>query len=146
MRADGPSSATCAVMAIVVTAALVSTVSAVWTCPSEREPFCCGKYSRLRESPTVLIGVEYFLTTISQLYLSRRTRNQSHRGTPTHPQTRRRIITAIAGLLGIPFACRDEYGKVESRRGSLRAQMKQREETSAGVRMWICGKYDLCDM
>ncbi|KAL2387342.1 hypothetical protein RJZ90_000081 [Blastomyces dermatitidis] len=58
MRADSSSSVTRAIIAIVVAATLVSTVSAVWTCPSERGPFCCGKYARLRESPTVLIGVE----------------------------------------------------------------------------------------
>ncbi|OJD14917.1 hypothetical protein AJ78_04776 [Emergomyces pasteurianus Ep9510] len=58
MRADSSSSTVGAVIALLATAAFISSVSGVWTCPSEREPFCCGKYSRVNESSTVLIGFE----------------------------------------------------------------------------------------
>ncbi|KKZ64429.1 hypothetical protein EMCG_09587 [[Emmonsia] crescens] len=58
MPADSFRSVTHAVIAVLAAAALISSVSGVWTCPSEREPFCCGKYSRVNESSTVLIGIE----------------------------------------------------------------------------------------
>ncbi|OAX83452.1 hypothetical protein ACJ72_02185 [Emergomyces africanus] len=56
MRAQRSSSAAGAVIVLLAAAALISNVNGVWTCPSEREPFCCGKYSRVNESSTVLIG------------------------------------------------------------------------------------------
>lgn len=58
MRTDSTSSITGAIITAVATAALISNVSGVWTCPSEREPFCCGKYSNVDEDPMAVIGIE----------------------------------------------------------------------------------------
>lgn len=58
MRTGSTSSITGAIITAVATAALISNVSGVWTCPSEREPFCCGKYSNVDEDPMAVIGIE----------------------------------------------------------------------------------------
>ncbi|PGH02777.1 hypothetical protein AJ79_07542 [Helicocarpus griseus UAMH5409] len=53
------SSLASALITTLATAALLRGVSGVWTCPSEREPYCCGQYEekmRLNGTIEALIG------------------------------------------------------------------------------------------
>ncbi|QSS65141.1 hypothetical protein I7I51_05983 [Histoplasma capsulatum] len=117
MRTGSTSSITGAIITAVATAALISNVSGVWTCPSEREPFCCGKYSNVDEDPMAVIGIECVNAPrndnctdgvpvqcckpmpYASLFFPPRTRSRNHQRIPSHTRIRGRIITAIARLL-----------------------------------------------
>ncbi|EEH50555.1 uncharacterized protein PADG_06634 [Paracoccidioides brasiliensis Pb18] len=45
-----------AIIASLAISGLVSSVSGVWTCPSEREPFCCAMHSRVNDTSDAFVG------------------------------------------------------------------------------------------